>query len=128
MLAVVQDQQQLFVTQVLDQRFLRRPGSAVLDLQDSDDRLGEQRGTLQLGQLDQPHPVSECPLLGSADPYRQPRLADAAEAGEGDDAGLGQQPRDLRDVALAPDEAAHLGRQPPRRRHIHHHLALFYRI
>jgi hypothetical protein len=42
---------------------------------------------------------------------REPRLADAADAGQGDEARLGQQPGDVGELALPADEARERRRQ-----------------
>ena len=51
-----------------------------------------------------------------SDLERQPRLAEAAHAGEREQPGGAQQPAQVGDLALAPDEGRHLLRQVVRRR------------
>jgi hypothetical protein len=62
----------------------------------------------QVGQLDQPDPVRERPPHVGGDPQREPRLADAAGAGQRQQPGRGQQALGLRQLTPPADKAGQL--------------------
>ena len=104
-LAVVEEEQQVLGLekgrQGLDQRLAGRLAHA----KGRGDGLGHQRRVGERGQLDQPDAIRVARELGSRRLDRQPGLAAAAGAGQGEQPGGGEQSLDLGDLALASDEA-----------------------
>ena len=110
-LAVVHEEQQLPVPQVGAQEVARLGGSLVAQVQGREDRVVDQGGVPDVGQLDQPGAVREGSSEIGPAPDREAGLADAARADEGDQADRGELLPELGELAAAADEAGRLGRQ-----------------
>ena len=84
--------------------------------------LAEQPRPVQLGQIDEPHPIAERPPHVGPDPQREPGLARPAHPGHHHQPRLGQQPLDLGQLPTTPDETERLvGKVPdPARAHTWH--------
>src|SRR5262249_58728554 len=78
------------------------------------DGVGHQGRVQDLGELDQPAAVAETAGEVGRNPDRQARLADSARPDQADQAGLGELPPDVGDLAAAADEAGCLGGQVAR--------------
>ena len=76
-----------------------------------EDRVVDQAGVPDVGELDQPCAVREGSREIGPDSDREAGLADAARADEGDQANRGELLPQLRELAAAADEAGRLGRQ-----------------
>ena len=100
-LAVVQDDQDLVVRDVLGHRLGRVLPGGIGHTQPAGQGLPDDPGVLDLSQFDPAHPGRE----GLADRPRggqgQPRLARAARAGEGEQAGASNRLHDVVELALA---------------------------
>ena len=113
-LAGIQDQQHVPRAQRLGQRLRQRDPLLLTDPQGGGHRLRDR--AVPVGQLDQPRLVQVArPLVRvlagehvAGQPYREPRLADTAQAAERQRADLAQQPGQLGQVTLAADEAVRL--------------------
>jgi hypothetical protein len=122
-LASVEDQQQPFVRQVIGEQVDAVARRLVGQAEGLGHRLGDELGIAQPGQLDQPGAVGEGATLPGGDAERQPRLADAAHPGHGDEPGVFEEQLGLAQFALSPDELRHLGGQvasPPVQRNACH--------
>jgi hypothetical protein len=112
-LEVVQDQQRLPLPEELAQALLRRPRGRLPRTESLGDGRGNQDRIADRGEGNEPDAIGELggDLLG--DPDRQPRLADPARTGQGDqaDAGPAEQGDDRRDLPLPADEAGERQRQ-----------------
>jgi hypothetical protein len=76
-----------------------------------EDGLGHQQGVVDRCQRDQPGAIGEPAGHFRRRPQCQPGLADASAAGQGQQAGGGQQPLEFAKLLPAPDKARQLGRQ-----------------
>ena len=104
MLAVVQHQQQLTLTDESDNRVHSRPARLVRKAECARHRNRDQIRIGDRREVDVPHPVAELPC----DLNRQPRLTRTARAGKGDQPVVGQQPTHLGDLAFTADETRQL--------------------
>ena len=92
-LAVVHHQQELLVLQVRAQQRQRLGRGLVAQVQSRHDGVADQRGVLNLRELDHPCAAREAAREIGRTPNRQAGLADTAWPGEADQAGPGQLPR-----------------------------------
>jgi len=110
-LAVVHDQQQFAVGQVIRQQGQRGYATKLAQPQGHRDGLRQQRLILQPVQLDQPDPVRERPPDRRGNPQRQPALAHPADPGQRHQPRLRQPPLDVGHRTAAPDKAGQLLRK-----------------
>ncbi len=109
LLEVIHQQQEVAGAQMLDERPIR-----ILDAQGGRDLGRDEVRVPDGGEADEDDPVREpiCQLVGGL--KRDPRLADASGAGDGDQAGLAsKQTRNLVDLGSPSDERRRGGGQPP---------------
>jgi hypothetical protein len=119
-LAVVQQQQQFAVAEVFAQHGLRPAAGLVVHPERLGDSVRHQGRILHVFEFDDPDPVRERPGHDRCDPVGEPRLAHAAHSGERDEPYVGEEPADVRNVALAPDEAGGVGGKTPGANHGSH--------
>lgn len=122
MLAVVEDQEQSAVAQLLDQRVQGRLFGVVVQAERVGRGERDERRVVQAGEVREAHAVRERPLDPGGDPPGQPRLADAAGSGQRDQSCGGQQPPPFGQFVPPVDEAGRLDRwlmDPSRRRSAH---------
>ena len=128
MLAVVQDQQQPPLGQLPGQRHLGRPRLGQRQVQHRRHRLRHQLGTRQRRQLGDVDAVGVAFCQPARGLVREPGLARAARAGQGEQSGAAKRPVDLGELSPAPDKGGLLrpqtvlgarrsGRDRPRWRH-----------
>jgi hypothetical protein len=110
-LAVVQHEQQAAGFQVLREGLGRRAGRRVAQPDGLRDGLGDQAGLGERGQVGEPHPVGEGPLHLGGDPQHRTGLADAADAGDRDQPGGGEQPFECGPFVLPIHKAGQFRRQ-----------------
>jgi hypothetical protein len=108
LLHVVQDEQQLAVAEMIGERVNQVPAGLLAHHQRPGNRRRHQARIRDRAQIGQVHAVGEAPELVRRDLQRQPRLADAARAREGEQARPLEQGRDLLHLMLAADERAPL--------------------
>lgn len=107
--AVVEDQQQPLVVEVVDES--RQP---VTQAENGGDGARQHRRIGDARQPHQPHSVGESAPQARTHAQRQPRFADPAHSGERDQPGIGEQPLGLGQLTATADETRQLGRQVPR--------------
>ena len=110
MLAVVEDQEQSAVPQLLDQRVQGRLFGVVVQAERVGRGERDERRVVQAGEVCEADAVGERPLDAGGDPPGQPRLADAAGSGQRDQSCGGQQPPPLGQFVPPVDEAGRLDR------------------
>ena len=113
MLAVVEHEQEARVADLAHERGDRVLLGAQVEPDRGGGLAGDQCRVADRGQLDEPRALRVVPR---GELQREPRLAAAAGAGEREQPGVAQQPSELRQLALAPDEARQLARQAARGR------------
>ena len=113
-LAVVHDQQQVGVPQVVAEQGQRPGRGLVAQVEGRHDGVADQAGIGHLGQLDQPAAIAEAAGEIRGRPAGQPGLAHAARSDQADQARLGEFLPDLGQLATAADEAGRLGRKVAR--------------
>ena len=111
LLEVVQDQQQLLVAEMLDQPVQRQPVADQLQIQGLGDHGGNEIRIPYRRQRDEIHAVGKLVERLRRNLEAQPRLADAAGAGQRQQALAFQQLFGLQDRVGAADEAGQLGGQ-----------------
>ena len=89
MLAVVHDQQQLARPQILDHRRLDAEALLLLQPQRRRDSVAHRCTVVERGEFAEPHAVAEALLVASGGLEGEPRLADAADAGQRHQRALG---------------------------------------
>ena len=114
--AVVQHQQQRARLQVGEHGLLDGQPVSLLHLQRRGQRVGHRTAVAERRQLAQPGAVGESVPLVPGDLHGQPRLADPADPGEGDQRRVGQGRGDVVDLPAAADEPGRPARQVATRR------------
>lgn len=109
--AVVDDEEEAPVPQLFDQGVQRRLHGVVVEAEGVGGGERDERRVVQAGQVHEAHAVREGALDAGRDAYGEARLADAARAGQRDQAGPGQQLAALRLFTAPVDEAGRLDRQ-----------------
>ena len=110
-LAVVHDQQQVLVPEIVTEQGPRAGRGLVAQVQGRHDGLADQVRIFHLGQLDQPAAIAEAAGEVGGRPDGQPGLAHPARSDQADQAGLGELLPDLGQLVTAADEAGRLGRK-----------------
>ncbi len=108
MFAVVEQQQRALALQVRDQRLEERFPRHFAHAARGRDFGQDERRIAQRRQIDEPHAVIEPVEEARSQFLSAARLAEAAGTEQRDEAGAFEQPFDLRDDILAPDEAREL--------------------
>jgi hypothetical protein len=111
-LAVVDDEQQPPVADLLDEGVERRLGGVVVQAQRVGGGQRDERRVVQPGQVDEAHAVREGPPDPGRDARGEPGLADAARPGQRHQPCAGQQLASVGQFATPVDEAGRLDRQP----------------
>jgi len=110
MLTIVQHQQYVAAAQKVDQRLQTIPRKGPTHTQLSQDRLGQKCRIRQLREFDQPHAVRIGAPAVPSQPLCHACLADATNAGQSDQPGLGQGALGIGEFAAPTDEARNLRR------------------
>ncbi len=110
-LAVVDDEEQPPVPQLLHEGVQRRLGGVVAQPQRVGGGEGDERRVVQPGEMHEAHAVRERPLHTGRDAPGEPGLADAARSGQRHQTCAGQQFAALGQFAAPVDEAGRLDRQ-----------------
>ena len=103
--AVVQDDQQRAIAQLVDQRLAAAGRGARIQPERLGHGVGHQQRLADCRQVDEPHAVGVRRAGPPRGLQRQPGLPAAAGPGEGEQPGAVDQPLDVGELALAPDEA-----------------------
>jgi hypothetical protein len=109
--AVVDNEQQLLVSEVGAQELQGRRRSLVSEVEGCDHGVGHEGFVVYVGQFDEPGAVREPPPEVGCSADRQTRLSDAAWPDEADHSGSRQLLPDLGQLAPAPDEAGRISRK-----------------
>ena len=110
-LAVVEEQEQLLGAQVVDERVERGLPGLRLDPQGAPDLRDHEICVAERRELDQPGAVALAIEAIRRSLQREPRLAGAAHADQRHQATGRQEPRDVRQLPLAPNERGDLERE-----------------
>ena len=113
-IAVVQQDQRAAIAQLIGERLDQRSAGCLPDAEDGRHRPG-QRSLADRRQIDEPHAVGKQVDRLTCDLHRQPRLAAPAGPRQRQQPCVWQQPDELGDLLLAPDEAGERRRQVVRR-------------
>src|SRR5215471_16552953 len=111
MFAIVEDDQQLPVSDVLSERLDHRPSRSVSDAEHEGHDLGHEASVRHMRQFHEPYAVGITFEHIGSDLQRQTRLADAARTDQRHQARARQQLLDVRKFLLASDERGHLLRE-----------------
>ena len=111
MFTVIQNEQQLVVLDVRTQRLRARFAGLLVNTQDLRSDIGNQRRLFDGSEIHEPDAIGIFLQHISADLQRQTRLAEAAHAQQGQQAGTLEQFLDVGKLALAPDEGGDLLRK-----------------
>ena len=111
MLAAVQDEERLPVSQMPRQRLIERFARPLAHIQDRSDRLGKQAFLEDRSQGHQPDPFRVVARGGSRQPQSEPGFPRAADARQGQQPGANQNLAQLVELARAAHEATELDRQ-----------------
>ena len=112
-LAVVEHEQGTAAAQELDQRLLQGEMLALLDVDGGGNRCHRQQRVVDRREVDDVHLATSPVPHVCRHPHREPGLADATRADEGDEAVLAQPSDDAGQVGAAADERRHLDRRDP---------------
>jgi len=104
MLAIVENEHELLLPEVRDERIERRAVRRFLNSEGSGSGAGDQRSVCNRGQLDKIHERAGVGTESVADSQRDPRLTDAARSGHRDQAVAGEHSDEIGDLALPADQ------------------------
>lgn len=116
MLEAVDHQQRPALGEMFDEGGARGSAGVIGQAQRVDQGVFQQVGIADGGQLSQQDPVAVPFLPKCGDPDDAPGLAHTRHAGDGDEPGLLQQPAQLGQFVLAPQEGVQFGREVAGRR------------
>ena len=107
LLEVVEHEEQRPIGEIVDESLARRPAGDVAQAERGDDRRSHEVRVADRVERDEPDAIGEGARRTPGKLDCEARLAGPAGSEEGDQAVVGQQPLELGELALAPDEARH---------------------